>query len=109
MNYRPLRVGKLFRAELNAIIIREMELDGALVTITDIGVDKKLERADVGLSILPPGAADKTLAVFKAARGKLQHLLMEKVHIKPFPRIDFYIDHGYENAAAVEKNLLNNK
>ena len=35
--------------------------------------------------------------------GYFQHLLLKKINIKPMPRIVFVIDHGFENAALVEK------
>jgi ribosome-binding factor A len=111
MNYRPLRVGKLIKEELGKIILREMEFPGALVTVTGVDVEKKLEIARVKLSVLPSEFAEKALKIMKSAQGRLQHLLNQKLNIKPMPRIEFGIDHGLENAAAVEKLLLedNNK
>jgi ribosome-binding factor A len=106
MNYRPLRVGKLIRAELNKIIAREIELDGAFATITDVRISKKLERALVYVSVLPPEKAAKAFDVFKKKQGELQRLLMKKMQIRPFPRIEFVLDHGIEHAAEVEKLLI---
>ncbi len=104
--FRSERVGKLIRAELSKIIIREVEFPDALVTITGVTVDKKLERAKVSVSAIPSSAGDAALAELQKRTGYLQHLLMKKINIKPMPRISFYIDHGVENAAAVEKALL---
>lgn len=106
MNFRPLRVGKLIKLELNKIIIREIELEGALATITDIVVEKKLEYAKVLVSILPPERTNAAFRILKSEEGRLQHLLMKHVNIKPFPRIRFELDRGPENAATVEKRLL---
>ncbi len=106
MNYRPLRVQKLIREELSKIIIRELEFGGALATITEVTVDKKLETAEVSVSVMPAGAAAKVLKTLTANTPRLQHLLMKKINIKPMPRIHFEIDYGLENAAIVEKRLL---
>jgi ribosome-binding factor A len=104
--FRSERVSKLIREQLASLILREFEFPGALPTITDVVVDKKLEIARVTVSIIPSEKADIVLHALDARAGYLQHLLMKKINIKPMPRIMFVIDHGYENAAKVEKQLL---
>lgn len=106
MNRRSERVQSLIQEELGKIILRELEFPSALVTITSVDVDKKLERAKVKLSVLPPSEEKKILTVVGKAAGELQHLLMKKINIKPMPRIAFEIDHGLENAANIEKLLI---
>ena len=106
MNYRDLRVGGLIRNELGKIILKEFEFPGVLLTITDVVVDKKLEGARVEVGILPAGKAEETIRTLAKSQGRLQHLLLKKINIKPMPRIRFAIDHGPENAARVEKILL---
>ena len=105
MNFRSERVSKLIREELSKIIIREVEFPDALVTITTVEVDKKLERAKVSVSVIPSSAGDAALAELEKHTGHLQYLLMKKINIKPMPRILFSIDRGLENAAKVEKLL----
>lgn len=109
MDYRDLRVSGLIRNELGKLILKEFEFPGVLLTITDVVVDKKLEGARVEVSILPSEKSDETLRVLQKNQGRLQHLLLKKINIKPMPRIRFVIDHGPENAANVEKILLENK
>ena len=110
MNYRPERVSSLIKDELSAIIIKNVEFSaGSLVTITDIDVDKKLEHAKIGISVLPSEGADKALLILSKAAGYLQYLLMKRVNIKPLPRIVFEIDHGIEKLAKIEKILLDDK
>ena len=106
MNYRPLRMAQLIRDELGKLLIREMEFDGALVTITEVLVTEKLDHAKVLVSIFPEAQADATLKILHATSGNLQHELLRKLNIKPMPRIEFHIDHGPANAAKVEKKLL---
>jgi ribosome-binding factor A len=106
MRHRPLRVQKLIREELSKIMLRELEFSGALVTITEVVVNKKLEAAKVKVSIFPAEAAEEVLKTLEKNTGKLQHLLLKKINIKPMPKILFEIDRGLENAAAVEKMLL---
>ncbi len=110
MNYRPLRVEKLIQAELTHILQREVEQEpGTLCTVTGVSVDKKLEHARIKVGILPPGKEPEAMGRLKAAQGELQYLLMKKLNIKPLPRIEFVYDDGAENAAGVEKILLDNE
>ncbi len=104
-SFRPERVGKLIREELSKVIERELEFK-SLVTVTEVRVDGKLEHAKVLVSVLPTSGEADALRELGASAGRLQHLLMKKVNIKPMPRIFFEIDKGPENAAAVEKALL---
>ncbi len=106
MNYRSDRVAGLIQAELSKIMLRELEFNGALVTITSVDVDKKLEGAHIKLGILPPTKADAILHYLKTRQGEMQHLLNRKLNIWPMPHIQFVIDQGVENAAKVEKLLL---
>ena len=106
MQHRPLRVQKLIREELSKIVLRELEFFGALATITEVVVDKKLGTAKVKVSILPAEAAEEVLKTLEKNTGKLQYLLMKKINLKPMPKISFEIDRGPENAARIEKMLL---
>jgi len=106
MNYRPLRVANLIRDELSQLILREMEFSGALVTVTEVVVDKKLEGAAVKVSILPSGKALDALRALKNNEKRLQRELGRKLNIRPMPKIHFELDRGPEKAAGVEKLLL---
>ena len=106
MNFRAERVSKLIREQLAEILVREFEFPGALITIMEVEVDKKLEHAKVELSVIPSSKGEKALEGLDRMIGRLQHLLLKKVNIKPMPRISFSLDHGPENAANVEKLLL---
>ena len=106
MNFRNLRVANLIRDELSEIILRELEFSGALLTITEVKSDKKLEGAEVRVSVIPSQKSTEVLSELNSKAGFLQHLLNKKLNIKPMPRIRFEIDPGPEKAAKVEKILL---
>lgn len=106
MDHRTERMSKLIREELSKIIARELEFEGALVTITEVETDRKLETAKTKISVLP---AEKTEDVFETlalSRNSLQTLLFKKLNLKPVPRIQFELDRGLEHAASIEKILL---
>jgi ribosome-binding factor A len=106
MKYRPLRVANLIQEELSKTILKELEFEGALPTITEVDIGDKLETAKVKVSVIPSSQNKAVLEKLNQARGRLQHLLMKKINIKPMPKIRFEIDRGPENAARVEKILL---
>ena len=106
MNYRPQRVAKLIEEELSKLIIRELEFGDSLVTITGADIDGKLERAKIFVSVIPSPKAGAAMKILEKNAGRLQHLLLKKINIKPMPRIEFELDHGPENAAKVEKAIL---
>jgi ribosome-binding factor A len=106
MNHRPLRVANLIRDELSAILVREMEFGGALVTITEVVIDDKMDMARVRVSVLPANKDEEVFRALRKAQGFLQHVLSKKMNIRPMPFIRFEIDHGLEKAAVVEKILI---
>jgi ribosome-binding factor A len=107
MNHRQERVQSLIQIELSKIIVREIEFpEGALATITGVEADKKLEWAKVLVSVIPSSAAAEAMRLLTKSAGELQYLLMKKINIKPMPRIRFELDRGPENAAVVEKLLI---
>lgn len=109
MNHRSERASSLIQEELNKIIIREVEFPNYLVTVTFVDVDDKLERAIVNFSVIPSKNSEDVLRVLDKAAGRLQHLLLKKLSIKPLPRLYFKIDRGPEKAAEIEKILIENK
>jgi ribosome-binding factor A len=105
-NYRPERVGHVIREELSKLIIREFEFGGALVTVTEVETEKKLDRANVLVSVWPAERAADVLKMLSTARSRLQAMLLRKMNIRPMPQIHFLLDRGPEHAAKVEKVLL---
>ena len=104
--YRSDRVASVIREELGKLLIREVEFGGAVVTITDVEADKKLDRAVVYVSVFPSEKVSEAMRVLHGATPRLQHLLLRKMNIKPMPRIEFRHDIGPERAAGVEKALI---
>ena len=111
MNYRSERLVKVFEEELSKIIEKELEFPGALVTITSVEFTDKLDHARVGFSVFPSEKAAESLKTLNENKFDLRRLLGKKVMMRTMPQLDFRIDRGTENAAIVEKLLIddNNK
>lgn len=108
MNRRPLRVAKLLQHYASELIERNLEFPGALVTVTHAEVSKKLDTARISVSVFPEAKAAAAMKLLQKRAGEIQFELTRKINIKPMPRIIFDLDRGSENAAAVERIILNN-
>ena len=104
--FRSQRVKNLIRNELGQLMLREVELPDTLATITDVDVNKKMDRAIVKVSFIPSENAEESLRILEKATHRLQFTLLRKINIKPMPKLMFTIDNGPQNAAAVERALL---
>ena len=103
---RHQRVESLIKEELNKIILKELEFPGALVTITEVWVQKDLDYAKVMVSAIPTEKGGEVLKILKKYQRHLQYLLLKKINIRPMPEIRFEIDYGLEKASEIEKALL---
>ncbi|TSC82941.1 MAG: ribosome-binding factor A [Parcubacteria group bacterium Gr01-1014_19] len=106
MNHRPERVSGLIMAELGKLILKEIEVEGALPTITEVDVSDDLARAIVKVSVYPTEKSEEVEKQLNKLRSELQWQLLKKMNIRPMPRIEFEIDYGQEYAAKIEKRLL---
>ena len=107
MSYqRHQRVESLIKEELNKIILRELEFDGAIVTVTEVAVQKDLDYAEINVSVIPNEKSGGVLKLLNQNRRKLQHFLLKKINIKPMPEIRFQLDTGLARAAEIEKRFL---
>ncbi len=103
---RYQRVESLIQEELNKVILREMEFDGALATMTSVTVQKDLDYAVVKISVIPSAKGEAVLGVLRKNERRLKHLLADVIQIRPMPELRFEIDLGPEKAAAIEKVFL---
>ncbi len=107
MSYqRHQRVESLIRDKLNELILRELEFDGALVTVTEVEVQKDLDYANIKVSAIPSDRIDSAVKILNQNKKRLGHLLLRKINIKPMPELRFSVDIGMEKAAGIEKALL---
>ncbi len=103
---RHERVSELIRKELGELILRELEFEGAIMTIVEVEVTKKIDYARVHISVIPSHKANEVLHALTTARHRLQGDLLRKINIRPMPELSFIIDHGTERAARIEKVLI---
>ena len=90
--YRNLKIASLIEQKLNELILRNLDFNGAFVTITGVLVSEDLTEAKVKISILPNEKAPEVFEILEERRRELQYKLLRKMNIKPMPRIEFEID-----------------
>ncbi len=103
---RKVRVSELIQQELGKLILRDVELAGGIITITEVDVTEKLDYARVKISVLPSSKAKEALGLLQDNAGRLQHNLLRIMNIKPMPYLQFMIDEGAEAAAKLEKVFI---
>lgn len=90
--YRNLKIASVIEHELSNLFLKRLDFDDALVTITNVHVDEKLEEARVTVSVLPFEKGPKIFILLGRERSELQHQLLHRMNIKPMPRIEFELE-----------------
>ena len=101
MKHRQLRVNELVKRELSGIIAREINFEGALVSVNAVDVSPDLKSAHVFVSTL--GATNGGIVIDKleAHRTALQAELSRHVVLKYTPHLIFHHDESIKRGARV--------
>jgi ribosome-binding factor A len=101
MKHRQLRVNELVKRELSAIIARELNFEGVLVSVNAVDVTPDLKNAHVFVSILGSGNGATVIDRLEAHRPALQAELSRHVVLKYTPHLIFHLDDSIERGARV--------
>lgn len=107
MKHRQLRVNELVKRELSGIIAREINFEGALVSISAVDVAPDLKSAHVFVSILGTGNRDSVIDKLESHRSVLQAELSRHVVLKYTPHLIFHLDESIKRGARVLEILDN--
>ena len=91
-----------------SFILREVEVSGALVTVTSAEVSTEYDTAKVFVSVFPSEKAADALKALEAKRGEGQTYLFKRLKMAVIPRISFEYDPGSEKAANIERITMGN-
>lgn len=107
MSQRTDRVADLLRAELAAIIQREVRDPRVhLTTVTGLTVSRDLSHAEVRISAL--GSDEERQASLEAlirAKGYIRRLLAQRVRLRTVPELAFELDRGAEHSQRISEIL----
>ncbi len=101
MKHRMLRVNELLKRELSGIISREMNFEGALVSINHVDVSADLKNAHVFVSVLGAETVESVISKLASNRATLQAELSRHVVMKYTPHLSFHVDNSIERGARV--------
>jgi ribosome-binding factor A len=107
MKHRHLRVNELVKRELSGIIAREINFDGALVSVNAVDVAPDLKSAHVFVSTLGAKEAGGVIDKLEAHRPALQTELSRHVVLKYTPHLIFHLDDSIKRGARVLEILDN--
>jgi ribosome-binding factor A len=107
MKHRQLRVNELVKRELSAIVAREINFEGVLVSINDVDVTPDLKSAHVFVSVLGLATGASVIDKLEAHRPALQAELSRHVVLKYTPHLVFHLDDSIERGARVLEILQN--
>jgi len=102
MKHRLLRVNELLKRELSSIITRELNFEGALVTLNQVDVTPNLKHAHAYISVLGKKEGQAAaMAKLEENRVILQTALAKAVTLKYTPQLIFHLDDSIERGARV--------
>ena len=100
MSRRMDRVNELLRREISAVVQREFEWDGSLVTINAVEVSQDLKDAKVHVGVLG-GREEKVIGRLNDQHGFIQVRVMKRVILKNTPVLRFVGDHSVERGVDI--------
>jgi ribosome-binding factor A len=101
MKHRQLRVNELVKRELSAIIAREINFEGVLVSVNAVDVTPDLKNAHVFVSTLGRTNGANVIDTLEAHRPALQAELSRHVVLKYTPHLIFHLDNSIERGTRV--------
>jgi ribosome-binding factor A len=96
-----LRVNEVVKRELSGMLAREMNFEGALVSISHVDVTSDLKNAHVFVSVLGTEPRDGVISKLASHRQALQAELARRVTMKYTPHLIFHLDNSIERGTRV--------
>jgi len=91
MQHRPEKISSLLTHELAELIVRDVEVPGALITVEDVAVSDDLVQAKVTLSVLPYEKEVEAYKELEERKRELQHKILKKTRLRRVPTLKFEI------------------
>ena len=106
---RQLRVGEMLRHALVEIlardVVRDPDLEGKSVTISEVDVSPDMRQATIYCSSLGGGHDDTVIPALNRCRAFLRGQLGHKITLRFTPSLHFRLDHTFTAAHAMDKLL----
>ena len=106
---RPLRVGEEIRHALSAIFargeLRDPELIGVSITVTEVRVSPDLLQATAFVAPLGGGDVDKIVAALHRAAPYIRGQVVKAVKLRRAPNLGFVPDTSFDYASRIDAAL----
>jgi len=109
MKNRIERINQLMQAKIAEIILREVFVKDALITVQGVNTAKDLKFAKIRVSIMPFSRSVELMKLLEKQTPNIQIKLNSEMKIKFVPKIKFYLDKSEEQAGKIETILRNLK
>lgn len=105
MSLRIQRVNELLRKEMSQLLLKEIDFDQSMVTITEVDTSPDLRQAKIKISVLPEKSTEAVLKRLEKNIFDLQQQLNKKLNMRPVPKLRFVIDKASIKEQRVEELL----
>ena len=106
---RQLRVGEAIRHAIVRVLregnIRDPELDGALVTVTEVRASPDLKHASAFVTPLGGGESKTMVKALNRAAPYIRSVVAREVQLRTAPEIHFQADTSFEQATRIDALL----
>ena len=100
---RMERVNELIRRELGAIISKEIDVTGSIVTFTRVELSDDLNYADIYFSVIPDEKSGDVFAEINKNIFDIQQGLNKRLRMRPVPKVRFHVDEEEEEARKIDE------
>jgi len=104
MSKRLDRVNELLRREISAVVQKDYEWNGKLVTVNDVEVTQDLKEGKVWIGVLG-GSHETVIEKLNHDHGAIQSKIMKRIVLKSTPVLRFRFDGSAERGVDIV-NLL---
>ena len=105
MPQRIQRVNEIIKQEISKIILKQIDFDDILVTVTNTDTSPDLKNCKIRISVIPTDKNDLALKTIEKNIYHLQQELNKRLHLKFTPKIRFEIDQIEAKAQRIEEIL----
>jgi ribosome-binding factor A len=90
--FRNLKIGSFIEQELSKMIAREIEIPGAIITVTGVEVSEELDNTKITLSILPYSKEVEAYKELERRRKDMEYKILRRSKMRIIPKFQFVID-----------------
>ena len=105
MSLRIKRVNQLIKEKIADILLKEIFVEGVLITVQGVDTSKDLKYTKIKVSVMPFNQSERVLDILEKKAPNIQKQLNAIIKIKFVPRIKFEIDITEERADRINKIL----